>query len=54
MALLMEAAGGKATTGRQRLLDVMPEHIHDRAPVYLGSADDVTEVEELYKKHGLA
>eukprot|EP01135_Chromosphaera_perkinsii_P009404 Nk52_evm80s1737 gene=Nk52_evmTU80s1737 len=54
MALLMEQAGGKATTGNQRLLDYYPEHIHDRCPVFLGSADEVTEVEELYKKHGLA
>lgn len=50
MAYIMEKADGKASTGRQRLLEVLPENIHVRAPVWLGSADDVTDVEGFYKK----
>jgi fructose-1,6-bisphosphatase I len=50
MAFIMEKAGGKASTGTQRLLEVVPEGIHVRAPVWLGSADDVTDVEGFYKK----
>src|SRR5690349_10234424 len=36
MAMIMEQAGGKATTGRQRMLDVQPSSIHDRSPIFLG------------------
>eukprot|EP00126_Sphaerothecum_destruens_P006848 Sdes_comp19558_c0_seq1m11209 len=53
MAYLVEKAGGKATTGLSRILDIQPEHIHDRSAVFLGSSEDVTDVEELYKKHNL-
>jgi fructose-1,6-bisphosphatase I len=50
MAFLIEAAGGKATTGRQRLLDVVPTGIHQRVPVILGSAAEVARVEAWYAK----
>jgi fructose-1,6-bisphosphatase I len=50
MAFLVEAAGGKATTGRERLLDVMPTAIHQRVPVILGSAEEVARVEAWYAK----
>ncbi|CAG8735707.1 13005_t:CDS:1, partial [Dentiscutata heterogama] len=51
MAFLAEQAGGKATTGLKRVLDVVPENIHSRCPIFLGSKDDVEDVERLYKKH---
>ncbi|WP_299175437.1 class 1 fructose-bisphosphatase [uncultured Brevundimonas sp.] len=42
MAFLVEQAGGKATTdGVQPILDVQPEHLHQRIPVALGSANEV-------------
>jgi len=43
MAYLVEQAGGKAVTGQgdQRILDVSPTSLHQRCPVYLGSADDI-------------
>lgn len=44
MAYLIEQAGGKATTGRQPILDVVPESIHQRSPIFLGSPSDVDEV----------
>jgi len=47
MAYLMENAGGKATTGKVRLLDLVPEQIHQRAPIYMGSNDDITDLEKL-------
>lgn len=52
MAFLTEQAGGMASTGTQRILDVQPTGIHDRLPVFLGSKEDVQEVVDLYKKHG--
>jgi fructose-1,6-bisphosphatase I len=50
MALLVEAAGGKSTTGRERILELMPEGIHQRVPVILGSAEEVGRVEAWYAK----
>ena len=44
MALLVEQAGGAATTGRQRILDIQPEKLHQRVPVILGSKNEVDRV----------
>ncbi|KAI8999286.1 fructose-1,6-bisphosphatase class 1/Sedoheputulose-1,7-bisphosphatase [Gaertneriomyces semiglobifer] len=50
MALLIEAAGGKASTGRQRMLDLTPKELHQRSGIILGTKEEVERVEELYKK----
>ena len=44
MAMLIEQAGGAATTGRQRILDIPPEKLHQRVPVILGSKNEVERV----------
>ncbi len=44
MSLLVEQAGGAATTGRQRILDVQPNALHQRIPVILGSKNEVERV----------
>lgn len=49
MAMIMEQAGGKASTGKMRMLDFVPDNIHARSPIFLGSADDVDDIEKLYK-----
>ena len=41
MAMLIEQAGGAASTGRERILDVVPAGIHQRVPVILGSKHEV-------------
>ncbi|MCK9481849.1 MAG: class 1 fructose-bisphosphatase [Bacteroidia bacterium] len=38
MAFLVENAGGKASDGTQRILDILPEKLHQRTPLYIGSA----------------
>ncbi|CAF0788485.1 unnamed protein product [Brachionus calyciflorus] len=53
MAYIIEKAGGLATTGKGRVLDVNPTDIHQRVPFFVGSKDDVEELLECYKKHGL-
>ena len=53
MAYLVEQAGGKATTGKIPILDVVPTDIHQRSPIFLGSAGDVQDIIDLYQKHGL-
>jgi fructose-1,6-bisphosphatase len=48
MAMIVEAAGGAASTGRQRILDIVPTGLHERVPVMLGSSE---EVERLARMH---
>ncbi|XP_028800878.1 fructose-1,6-bisphosphatase, cytosolic [Neltuma alba] len=48
MSYLMEQAGGQAFTGKQRALDLVPEKVHDRSPIFLGSYDDVEQIKALY------
>ena len=44
MSMLMENAGAAATNGHQRILDIVPEKIHQRVAVFLGAADEVERV----------
>jgi fructose-1,6-bisphosphatase I len=41
MAFLFEQAGGAATNGKERILDITPSELHQRTPLILGSKDDV-------------
>ncbi|KAI0928905.1 Fructose-1,6-bisphosphatase [Taiwanofungus camphoratus] len=50
MAFLTEQAGGLATTGTVRILDIVPTSIHQRCPVFLGSREDVLDVMKFYKE----
>lgn len=43
MAYIITQAGGKASTGKVDILDIVPEGIHQRVPIYLGSKLDVEE-----------
>ncbi len=44
MAWLVEQAGGAATNGRQRILDIQPDQLHERVSVFLGSKHEVERV----------
>jgi len=44
MAFIVEQAGGAATNGAQRILDIQPEKLHQRVPVFLGSKSEVERV----------
>lgn len=48
MAFLVEHAAGRAITGKERILSIVPTEIHQRRPIFLGSAVDVEEVSKLY------
>jgi fructose-1,6-bisphosphatase I len=50
MALIVEQAGGAATTGYQRILDIPPSKIHQRCPVIMGSKN---EVDRITSYHGV-
>lgn len=45
MAMVVEQAGGRASTGAARILEVEPKKLHQRVPLIIGSADDVSEAE---------
>ena len=49
MAMLMEQAGGKATNGKQRILDIQPRALHERVAVFLGSSDEVERVSSYHR-----
>ncbi|MEQ1437774.1 class 1 fructose-bisphosphatase [Fontimonas sp. SYSU GA230001] len=51
IALVVEQAGGAATTGRQRLLDVRPESLHQRVPVILGSRHEVERIARYHAEY---
>ncbi|CAJ1069427.1 fructose-1%2C6-bisphosphatase 1-like [Xyrichtys novacula] len=51
MAYIIEQAGGMASTGLENILDIQPDSIHQRAPVALGSPEDVMEYVAIYQKH---
>jgi fructose-1,6-bisphosphatase I len=50
IAFLAEQAGGKASTGSGRIMDVKPTHIHDRVPFFVGPTAMVQEVEAFIKQ----
>ena len=46
MAFIVEQAGGRATNGKQRILEIQPEKLHQRVPIFIGSEEDVKVVEK--------
>ncbi|MFI3178047.1 MAG: class 1 fructose-bisphosphatase [Methylococcaceae bacterium] len=44
MAFIIEQAGGACSTGRERILDIKPSHIHQRVPLILGSKKEVERI----------
>ncbi len=49
LAGVAEAAGGSATTGKTRILDMVPTGIHQRVPLCIGNAEEVALYERLVK-----
>jgi fructose-1,6-bisphosphatase len=49
MAYLIEQAGGAASTGRDRIMEIAPESPHQRVPVILGSRDEVERLEAYHR-----
>ena len=53
LAFLAEQASGKATTGKQLILDIDPDQIHMRTPLIIGSSEDVALVESFLQEREL-
>jgi fructose-1,6-bisphosphatase len=52
MAMIMEQAGGAASTGTGRILDVQPTAIHQRIPTFVGSIENVYELDQFHAYYG--
>ncbi|NVJ57811.1 MAG: class 1 fructose-bisphosphatase [Vibrionaceae bacterium] len=50
MSFIVEQAGGAATNGRERLLSIKPESLHQRVPVILGAKEEVERVMRYYRE----
>ena len=44
MSFIVEQAGGAASTGRDRIVDIQPSQLHQRVPVILGSKNEVERI----------
>lgn len=51
LAFLIEQAGGRASTGTQEIMSVVPEKLHARTPLIIGSKEDVALVESFIQEH---
>ena len=51
MAYIIEQAGGRASTGTSRILDISPTSIHQRSPIILGCSEDVEEYEKFVTEY---
>jgi fructose-1,6-bisphosphatase I len=52
MAFLIEQAGGAATNGQERILDIVPTKLHERVSVMLGSKNEVERVSAYHREAG--
>lgn len=53
MAFLVEQAGGKATDGKNRILEIEPKDLHQRTPLFLGNNSEVNLIHEFLRKYEL-
>ena len=49
MAFIIEQAGGKATDGSKRILEIEPKEIHECTPVYIGSEENMKKLESFFE-----
>lgn len=54
LAFIAECAGGRATTGYQRIMEIQPEKLHQRTPIFIGSENMVKKAEEFMAKYANA
>lgn len=50
LAFIAEQAGGRASTGCQRILDIEPNDLHQRVPLIIGCSDDVKDAESFIRR----
>jgi fructose-1,6-bisphosphatase I/sedoheptulose-1,7-bisphosphatase len=50
ISFIIEQAGGSASTGRERILDVTPDSLHQRVPFFFGARDEVEIIEAYHRE----
>mmetsp|Transcript_17456 Transcript_17456/g.43524 ORF Transcript_17456/g.43524 Transcript_17456/m.43524 type:complete len:89 (+) Transcript_17456:1270-1536(+) len=50
MAMITEQAGGMASTGKGRVMEVQPTELHQRVPIFVGSKGEVEELLQYYNE----
>ena len=50
LAFIVEQAGGRASNGKERILDIVPLNLHQRTPLFIGSMEDILEAESYLAK----
>ena len=50
MSMIIEQAGGVATNGTQRILDIQPTSLHQRVAVFLGSKEEVLRISAYHRE----
>jgi len=53
LSFIVEQAGGKSSNGVQRIMDVVPQELHQRTPLFIGSRADVEEAERYWQGAGV-
>jgi fructose-1,6-bisphosphatase I len=51
LSFIVEQAGGRATDGFQRILDIQPKELHQRTPIFIGSEEMVIKAEEFVREN---
>jgi fructose-1,6-bisphosphatase I/sedoheptulose-1,7-bisphosphatase len=51
VGFLVEQAGGRASTGSQRMLEIVPEALHQRVPLIFGSRNEVERIERYHQEN---
>jgi fructose-1,6-bisphosphatase I len=54
LAMIAEHAGGRASDGQRRIMEIPPSSLHERTPLYIGSADQVELAERFLADAGVA
>jgi len=52
-AYIVEMAGGRATDGKQRILEIIPTELHERTPFFVGSKDMMDELDTYIQKDSI-
>jgi fructose-1,6-bisphosphatase I len=51
LAYIIEQAGGRASDGHTRIMEIIPDHIHETSPIFIGSSFNVSQAERFLKEY---
>jgi fructose-1,6-bisphosphatase I len=51
LAMIIEQAGGRASDGKNRILEIVPQSLHQRTPLFVGSEEDVLLAERFLSEN---